>query len=214
MLTCAERDHHFKERDTVGSNTRELVFGVVGIVILVVAVWVMFNQAEPSPGGDSSDETTTATDEADQLPTRIVLPSEDDVAAPPTPSPTTALTPTATPIPDSHVVGDGETLTTIAAIYGVDPDDITAKNGLTDPNKILVGQQLLLPTEGEDLPERRSGQVGDRTYIVQEGDTLFGLSQEFGVSIEALMEENGIEDQNTLYVGLLIAIPDQVVPQP
>ena len=72
----------------------------------------------------------------------------------------------------------------------------------------------MLPTEGEDLPERRSGQVDDRTYIVQEGDTLFGLSQEFGVSIEALMEENGIEDQNTLYVGLLITIPDQVVPQP
>lgn len=198
----------------MGSNTREVVFGLVGIIILVVAVWVMFNQADPSQTDPSDDATTTDIEAADQLPTRIVLPSADESEADPTPSPTLAATPTVTPIPESHVVGEGETLTTIAAIYGLNPDDIAAKNELSDPNKILLGQKLLLPTEGETLPERRSGQVDDQTYIVQEGDTLFGLSQEFGVPIETLMEENDIEDQNKLFVGLVLTIPEQVVPQP
>jgi LysM repeat protein len=199
---------------TVGSNTREVVFGLAGITILAVAVWVMFNQADPSRGNEAASEPTQVADTADQLPTRITLPSDVDGETIPSPSPTAAPTPTNTPIPDFHVVEEGETLTTIGAIYGVDPDDIAAKNDISDPNKILVGQQLLLPVPGEDLPDRQTGQIDSETYIVQEGDTLFGLSREFGVSIEALMETNNIENQNKLFVGLRLTIPEQVVPQP
>ena len=67
---------------------------------------------------------------------------------------------------------------------------------------------------GEELPDLQSGQIDPKTYIVSEGDTLYGLSQEFGVSVEALMEANNIEDQNKLFIGLRLKIPDQVVPQP
>ncbi len=198
----------------MGSNTREVVFGLAGITILAVALWVMFNQADPSQGGEAAAQPTEFADAADQLATRITLPSDVDGEILSSPSPTTAPTPTNTPIPDFHAVEAGETLTTIGAIYGVDPDDIAAKNDISDPNKILVGQRLLLPVPGEDLPDRQTGQVDLQTYIVQEGDTLFVLSQEFGVSIEALMEANNIEDQNKLFVGLRLTIPEQVVPQP
>lgn len=198
----------------MGSNTRELVFGLAGITILAVAIWVMFNQADPSQGRETGGQPAENAEAADQPPTHITLPADvDDVAAPP-PSPTVAPTPTPTPIPEFHVVEDGETLTTIAAIYGVDPDDIAAKNDISDPNKILVGQRLVLPVPGEDLPDRQTGQIDSQTYIVQEGDTLFGLSQEFGVSIEALMDLNNIVDQNRLFEGLRLTIPEQVVPQP
>ena len=199
----------------MGSNTREVVFGLAGITILAVAVWVMFNQADPSQSGETADQLTETAETADQLPTRITLPSDVESEVPSPPSPTPAPTPTNTPIPEFHVVGEGETLTTIAAIYGVDPDDIAAKNDISDPNRILLGQRLLLPVPGEELPDRQTGQIDSETYVVQEGDTLFGLSQEFGVSIEALMEINDIEDQNKLFfVGLRLTIPEQVVPQP
>lgn len=196
----------------MGSNTREIVFGLVGITILAVAVWVMFNQADPSQKENSVPESTGANETINQLPTRVagISNRDDNAPAPQTPSPT----PTSTGIPEFHLVLEGETLTTIAAIYGVNADNIAAKNKITNPNTILAGQRLLLPAVGEELPDLQSGQIDPKTYIVSEGDTLYGLSQEFGVSVEALMEANSIEDQNKLFIGLRLKIPDQVVPQP
>lgn len=69
----------------------------------------------------------------------------------PTPAPT--LTPAATapppgpptPTPVVHVVRAGESLTLIAAQYGVSVADIVTANNLRDPNAIFVGQQLVIP---------------------------------------------------------------------
>ena len=44
-----------------------------------------------------------------------------------------------------HVVRRGETLYAIARRYSVDPAEIVAANGLLNPNRLLVGQQLLIP---------------------------------------------------------------------
>lgn len=44
-----------------------------------------------------------------------------------------------------HVVQKGETLTSIAARYGVTPQQIRQANNLQDPKLLMVGQQLLIP---------------------------------------------------------------------
>ncbi len=44
-----------------------------------------------------------------------------------------------------HTVAAGESLSAIAQQYGVTTDAIMAFNGITDPNRILVGQVLLIP---------------------------------------------------------------------
>jgi LysM repeat protein len=51
-----------------------------------------------------------------------------------------------------HVVLDGETLASIAALYGVSVDAIAMINYLDDVNVIHVGQQLFIPApvEGSD----------------------------------------------------------------
>jgi LysM repeat protein len=123
----------------------------------------MFNQADPSRGNEAASELTQVADAADQLPTRITLPSDVDGETLPSPSPTAAPTPTNTPIPDFHVVEEGETLTTIGAIYGVDPDDIAAKNDISDPNKILVGAAIATPRSWGGLTRspNRSDRFGD-----------------------------------------------------
>jgi nucleoid-associated protein YgaU len=45
------------------------------------------------------------------------------------------------------------------------------------------------------------------TYVVQPGDTLYGIAVNFNVNVDALMEENGITDANTLQVGQILQIP-------
>jgi LysM repeat protein len=52
-----------------------------------------------------------------------------------------------------HVVRPGETLYSIGRIYGVNPYDIAALNGLANPNYIYVGQRLRIPGGGGPSPQ-------------------------------------------------------------
>ena len=45
-----------------------------------------------------------------------------------------------------------------------------------------------------------------QTYVVQMGDTLYGISKQFGVTVEALKLENDLTS-NTLIVGQILRIP-------
>ncbi len=126
-----------------------LAIGLLGVCLLLVAIsaWVasLFVQGRV-PAGALSTSPEVAT-----------IPSTDQ----PSPSPPMAAVTfvTATPViyPTStfdvevivHVVRQGETLTTIAALYGLTPDVLQAFNGLTDPDAIYVDQQLLIPVGGD-----------------------------------------------------------------
>ena len=54
--------------------------------------------------------------------------------------------------PVVHTVQAGDTLNRISQQYDVSLDDIMAANGLTDPNIISVGQQLIIPVGGLPTP--------------------------------------------------------------
>ncbi len=45
------------------------------------------------------------------------------------------------------------------------------------------------------------------TYSVQSGDTLSGLAAEWGTSVDAIAEANGIENPNFLFIGQELRIP-------
>ncbi|MFN8592967.1 MAG: LysM domain-containing protein [Thermomicrobiales bacterium] len=69
------------------------------------------------------------------------------------PAPTLAVV-TATPGPPAiptpgieqrYVVRDGDTLSGIAARFGVPEDAILKTNGISNPDKLFVGQELLIP---------------------------------------------------------------------
>lgn len=44
-----------------------------------------------------------------------------------------------------HTVHPAEVLSNLAQLYGVDIDDITAANGITDPNAVRAGMAILIP---------------------------------------------------------------------
>jgi uncharacterized membrane protein len=53
------------------------------------------------------------------------------------------------PVQAIHVVQAGETLSSIGRLYGVSHQAIVEANHLRDPNRIEVGQELLIPQPGE-----------------------------------------------------------------
>src|SRR5436853_4086112 len=45
----------------------------------------------------------------------------------------------------THVVQSGETLTAIALRYGVSVDELIQANGISNPNYLYIGEQLVIP---------------------------------------------------------------------
>ncbi len=46
-----------------------------------------------------------------------------------------------------------------------------------------------------------------RTYTVRRGDTLSGIAGEFGTTVKAIMDRNGIDDPRQLRVGAVLELP-------
>jgi len=113
-----------------------------------------------------------------------------------------------------YVVVPGDSLSLIAEQYDTSVEALLEANGLDDAN-IFVGQELIIPgapgssnggTPATPTP-RASG--GVQTYVVQPGDTGFGIALEFDTTLEALAAANGISvDQLTdIQVGQELQIP-------
>ncbi len=102
-----------------------------------------------------------------------------------------------------HRVQPGETLTAIAQRYGVPVTALAAANRLADPNRILVGQTLVIPEQSNMTP---ADAVIER-YTVQPGDTLWALARRFGVSVHELAAANGLLDPHRIRVGQVLVVP-------
>ena len=120
--------------------------------------------------------------------------------------------------------------------YGVELDDLAAANQITDPTRIYVGQELIIPvvvtetptepaatpppsdettskeapSEGsaaeENAPEEKSPAA--RTYTVQWGNTLWSISRAFGVDVNDLAAANNISNPHKLLAGTVLTIPN------
>jgi LysM repeat protein len=103
-----------------------------------------------------------------------------------------------------HVVGAGETLTSIAEKYGVDLSRLADANNLADHDVIILGENLVIP--GVDTPSQTSG-YADITHIVQMGETLSEIASRYSVRIAALVEANALADPNLVVAGQSLAVP-------
>ena len=60
--------------------------------------------------------------------------------------------------------------------------------------------------EGTSSSGNQGGTSSPKYHVVQRGDTLWGISRKYGVSVERLVERNGIKDRNRIYVGQKILV--------
>jgi len=99
----------------------------------------------------------------------------------------------------TYTVRAGDNLTNIAQRHGVSVADLATANGISDPNKIFVGDTLTIPTQSTATPAQ--------TYTIQRGDTLGAIATRFGVNVDTLASSNGIANPNRIYPGDTITIP-------
>lgn len=119
----------------------------------------------------------------------------------------------------SYTVVAGDSLEKIAATFDSGVCDIAAASGIDNPNFIVAGQVLTVPTDlcepDNDscitppgsrpcVPEEEGA---NPTYEIQAGDTFFIVGQEYNVTVDAIRAANPCVDPSTLEVGQDINIP-------
>ncbi|HOV26129.1 MAG TPA: LysM peptidoglycan-binding domain-containing protein [Pseudobacteroides sp.] len=93
-----------------------------------------------------------------------------------------------------HVVSSGESLWQIASRYRVPIEAIIDVNALSNPNKLLVGQSLIIPTE-------------DVIHIVRSGESLWSIAQTYGTTVQSIIQNNSITNPASIYPGQRLYIP-------
>jgi LysM repeat protein len=103
----------------------------------------------------------------------------------------------------TYVVRAGDTLNSIAARYGVSPSTLARVNGISNPNRIYIGQRLVISGSAAPAPQPKPSTTASSggVYIVQRGDTLAKIAARYRTTIAALMSLNGIRNPNVIWVG-------------
>ena len=113
----------------------------------------------------------------------------------------TLIVPTSDPssnITQIYVVQYGDTLSEIAQEYGTTVATLASINNIQNVNLIYVGQIIKIPSSSYDMSHR--------LYVVKRGDTLWGISRRFGVSIAKIVMLNRIANPNLIYPGNVLRI--------
>ena len=102
-----------------------------------------------------------------------------------------------------YTVQRGNTLSQIAATYGVSVAHIVELNDIENPNLIYPGEKLRI-TESNNT--NLNPVIQNNFYTVQRGDTLSGIARRYGVSVQYLVNLNGIRNPNLIYPGQMIRV--------
>lgn len=93
-----------------------------------------------------------------------------------------------------HVVQKGETIQSIADLYGVPVELIVIANGIVATGNLVPGQTIVIA-----FPEK--------TYIVQYGDTLLDIADKNSVTVLELLRNNPfLADRQYIYPGETLII--------
>lgn len=105
--------------------------------------------------------------------------------------------PNTTEIGDVYTVQRGDTLYSIARKFNTTVNELVNLNNLTN-NNLSIGQLIKLPGKEE--------QTDYDTYTVLEGDSLYSIANKFNISVNDLIDYNGLPT-TILTVGETIRIP-------
>ncbi len=124
-----------------------------------------------------------------------------------------------------HVVAAGQTLSAICNGLPVTPQDVAKANDLKNLHRLVEGQLLLIPSSSgdvdavleevgrrsaeEEAKQRQAAPVEIREYVVQQGDTLWSVANNFNLDINTLFGCNTLKNPDVLSPGTKLRVPNQ-----
>lgn len=167
------------------NNTEQLIDQYADITAITQAVPVKYLSAgvlsAPLETGETSDTMTSTTVVGGALSSLAI--SEDRASV----APREAV--------EDYTVQDGDTLSTIAAQYGVSLNTLLWANGLSVRSVVKPGQTLkILPVSGV-------------LHTVKSGDTVARIAKTYNVTEDQILAYNNIDDATGLQVTQSLVIP-------
>jgi LysM repeat protein len=168
------------------------------VVVLLVSMFTggpvaqLFRTATPTPSGTASPSATPNATETPLF-----------TATPPGPSPT--------PAPITYTVAAGDTFFDIALRFNVGLCELMAANQITNPSLVSVGQILIIPLGGLELPTPTPlptglGPGATIKYTVQCGDSLQSIAAQFNSTVDDIVRRNNIDDPNNIGPGIVLTV--------
>lgn len=106
---------------------------------------------------------------------------------------------------NTYTVKAGDTLSGIAAKHGTTYQVLAAYNGISDPNRISVGQVIKIPGNGTTAAQKPA----QRTHTVQKGESLWSIAEKHlgnGNRYREIKSLNGLGN-DTIYPGQVLKLP-------
>ena len=178
---------------------------VLAVLVVLAVWWRIASQPRPEEAGGEN--------------VAVILPTNIPLLTATVPVTVALGLETPTPIPTAapngvirHRVQAGETLVSIAVLYGVTVEELQAANNLTDA-LIRAGDELIVPVAIPNIAEASGSTVESRfEYIVQPGDTIISIANRFGSTVEEIVVVNSLTANDFIRPGDVLMIPVREVP--
>ncbi len=127
-----------------------------------------------------------------------------------TQAPTAQVTPQPTAAPQpayfTYTIQPGDSVSSIAAQFGIDPNYILWNNPhvSSDPNLLIVGGTLVVPS------------TNGLVYNVTLGDNLNAIADEYGIPVSNIIDfaPNGLTTPDTVVEGMVLVLPGAQLAAP
>jgi murein DD-endopeptidase MepM/ murein hydrolase activator NlpD len=103
-----------------------------------------------------------------------------------------------------HIVQRDESLSQIAQQYGLPLDELRRLNAVIDPNRLQIGQRLLIP------PASVTALGGEllTPHTVEAGQTALTIARQYNADPARLAALNTLSQADSLYIGQALIIPE------
>jgi N-acetylmuramoyl-L-alanine amidase len=176
-----------------GENRRRMRQGMMSTmpIVLAGAMTVSMNVTGPIESAAATPKRPTVP-KSEASPAARAAQLATQVAA------TQAAAAAAASIPATYTIVRGDTVSAIAARYGLSTAAVLAANGLGPRSLIFPGQVLKL----SGAPAATSA----GRYTIVKGDTISGIAQRYGLTTAGLLAANNLSRTSIIYPGQTITL--------
>jgi len=108
-------------------------------------------------------------------------------------------------VEQQYTIQRGDTIAGIARAFGIDAEDILIRNNIIDPNRIRVGDVLVIPSAGTIFPQQ---------HVVQPGERLSDIATRYNTTVDELIQINLLGNANVLFPGQVLQLPMTATQHP